>query len=139
MILRTYQELRSLNTFEERFDYCKTPEIVGEQTFGSLRYFNQKFYTSEVWRKIRREVILRDKGCDLSMQDGNHEIIGKIIIHHLMPITIEDINNQTDRLLDPNYMVCVSELTHKAIHYSDSSILPKDFVERRPNDTIPWR
>jgi hypothetical protein len=110
---------------------------VGKDTFGSDRYFNQKFYKSGEWRRIRDQVITRDLGCDLGIKD--REIFGPIIVHHMNPFLMEDLtgDNAMD-LLDPEYLICVSDSTHKAIHYGDESFLPEIFVERRPNDTCPW-
>ena len=135
--IRTYSELISLPTFEERFRYLNLHGMVGEETFGNDRYLNQLFYTSDEWRNIRRDVIIRDNGCDLGMWD--REIQGLITVHHLNPITIEDILNRSEFLLNPEYLVCVSDITHKAIHYGDESLLITTPIERRPNDTCPWR
>jgi hypothetical protein len=137
MSIKTYSELMSLPTFEERFRYLNLHGIVGEETFGNDRYLNQLFYTSDEWRKIRRDVIIRDNGCDLGMWD--REIQGLITVHHLNPITMEDILNRSEFLLNPEYLICVSDITHKAIHYGDESLLITTPIERRPNDTCPWR
>lgn len=135
--IKTYSELITFPTFEERFRYLQLDGVVGKSTFGFDRYLNQKFYTSKEWKKIRNEIILRDSGLDLGMED--HEIIGKIYIHHMNPILAEDIVDQTRYLLDPEFLICVSHNTHNAIHYGDESMLPQPLVERRPNDTCPWR
>lgn len=136
--VKRYSELRSLKTFEERFEYLKVLAHVAEETFGSMRYFNQTFYTSQIWKSIRNQVILRDNGCDLGIED--HPINGRmIIIHHMNPITIDDINNMTPNLIDPEFLICVSQNTHQALHYGDEKILPKGPIERFPNDTSPWR
>ena len=135
---RRYSELRMMKTFEERFEYLKVIGLVGDETFGSNRFFNQSFYTSQTWKSIRNQVILRDNGCDLGIED--RPINGRmIIIHHMNPITLDDIENMTPNLLDPEYLICVSQLTHQALHYGDSKILPKGPIERFPNDTSPWR
>lgn len=137
MSIRTYSELILLPTFEERFRYLNLHGKVGEDTFGHDRYLNQLFYTSDEWRKIRRDVIIRDNGCDLGIWD--REIQGLITIHHLNPITVDDILNRSEFLLNPEYLICVSDITHKAIHYGDESLLITAPIERRPNDTCPWR
>lgn len=136
-IIRTYSELIQLKTFEERFEYLKLDGTVGESTFGFDRYLNQMFYTSIEWRNFRRDIILRDNGCDLAIP--GLDIIGKIFIHHLNPLTKEDILNRTEYLMNPEFVVCVSKLTHDAIHYGDSNLLPKGPIERKRNDTCPWR
>lgn len=136
-IIRTYSELIQLKTFEERFEYLKLDGTVGESTFGFDRYLNQMFYTSIEWRNFRRDIILRDNGCDLAIP--GLDIIGKIFIHHLNPLTKEDILNRTEYLMNPEFVVCASKLTHDAIHYGDSNLLPKGPIERKRNDTCPWR
>ena len=137
MSIRTYSELITLPTFEERFRYLQLGGKVGEDTFGHDRYLNQMFYTSDEWRRIRRDVIVRDNGCDLGIQD--REIHGLIIIHHMNPITIEDIINRSKFLLNPEYLISTVKNTHDAIHFSDERILITDPIERRPNDTCPWK
>ena len=137
MSIRTYSELITLPTFEERFRYLQLGGKVGEDTFGHDRYLNQMFYTSDEWRRIRRDVIVRDNGCDLGIQD--REIHGLIIIHHMNPITIEDIINRSEFLLNPEYLISTVTNTHDAIHFSDERILITDPIERRPNDTCPWK
>lgn len=137
MSIRTYSELITLPTFEERFRYLQLGGKVGEDTFGHDRYLNQMFYTSDEWRRIRRDVIVRDNGCDLGIQD--REIHGLIIIHHMNPITVEDIINRSEFLLNPEYLISTVKNTHDAIHFSDERILITDPIERRPNDTCPWK
>lgn len=138
MIIRSYSELIQLKTFEERYEYLKTPGRVGEETFGFDRYLNQTFYKSKEWIRARNIVIARDLGCDLAFE--GLEIYGMIIVHHMNPIAIDDLVNHTKYLLDPEFLVCTSDNTHKAIHYSDESLLSRNtFVERKPNDTCPWR
>lgn len=136
-ITKTYSELIRLSTFEDRFRYLMIRGSVGKDTFGADRYFNQKFYKSGEWRRIRDQVITRDLGCDLGI--NGREIFGLIIVHHMNPFLMEDLtgDNAMD-LLDPEYLICVSDSTHKAIHYGDESFLPEIFIERRPNDTCPW-
>lgn len=137
-MIRTYSDLKELRTFEERFLYLKLNGIVGEETFGWDRILNQTFYSRYEWRKLRNDIITRDLGCDLGIED--RPIQGKIIIHHLNPITKDDIRLATKFLLDPEYLVCVSDNTHKAIHYgTDEFIRSNELIERKPNDTCPWK
>lgn len=139
MIIRTYSELMTLPTFEERYRYLRLGGRIGEETFGFNRYLNQKFYRSDKeWLAVRDFVIVRDNGCDLGIED--REIIGQnIIVHHMNPITMEDIINRTKWLLDPEYLISTIDNTHKAIHYGDESLLITAPVERSRNDTCPWR
>lgn len=137
MIIRTYNELILLPTFEERFEYLKLSGRVGEETFGFDRWINQKFYRSAEWKHLRDQVIIRDNGCDLGVE--GREIYGKILIHHMNPISKKDILERTDLLLNPMYLISVTKQTHDAIHYSDDSILMKDPIVRNRNDTCPWR
>lgn len=137
MKIRTYSELIEIPTFEERYKYLNLDGTVGEETFGFDRYINQEFYRSYEWCKIRDLVIIRDNGCDLAIDD--REIFGKIYIHHMNPITINDILNKSKFLLDPEYLICTSKTTHDAIHYGDSNLLITMPTERRKNDTCPWR
>ena len=135
---RTYSELITLSTFEERFKYLKLDGIVGRDTFGFDRYFNQKFYNSKEWKQIRRDIIVRDNGCDLAHADYN--IYGKVFIHHMNPVTVSDISECTDYLTNPDYLICVSFDTHNAIHFGSADIFGKyKFAERYLNDTAPWR
>lgn len=134
---RSYKELLQLETFEERYEYLKLNGVVAEDTFGSKRYLNQMLYTSPEWRSIRDTIIVRDSGCDLGIID--RPIHDKIYIHHINPITIDDILDGNPIVFDPNNLICVSHITHEAIHYGDSNLLPKDYVERTPNDTCLWR
>lgn len=136
--IRTYSELSKLSTFEERFEYLRLDGIVGEETFGFDRYLNQQFYQNDIeWKQVRRFVIMRDLGCDLGIED--REIPGKIIVHHMNPITKDDLINRTKFLLDPEYLICTLKSTHDAIHYGDENLLMKGPVERTKNDTCPWR
>lgn len=138
MSVKTYSELIRLPTFEERFRYLKLDGIVGDETFGCNRYLNQIFYKSKEWLRIRDKVILRDCGCDLGVQ--GREVSKRVIIHHMNPLTKDDIIDRTEYLLDPEYLICTSKRTHDAIHYSDDSILIPDIMpERSLNDTCPWR
>ena len=135
--IRTYSELITLPTFEERFKYLQLNGSVGKDTFGFDRYVNQNFYRSKEWKRVRDFVILRDNGCDLAA-DG-YVIYGKIIIHHMNPITVKDIESATDYLMNPEYLICTTHSTHNAIHYGDGSLLMMLPTERRKNDTCPWR
>lgn len=138
MNIRTYSELITFPTFEERYRYLKLDGIVGEDTFGFDRYINQEFYQrDQEWKRIRDFVIIRDQGCDLGV-DGR-EIRGKILVHHMNPITKEDILKRSEFLLNPEYLICTLKSTHDAIHYGDENLLMKGPVERKPNDTCPWR
>lgn len=137
MTIRTYSELITIPTFEERYKYLKIGGKVGEETFGFERYLNQEFYKSHEWQSIRRQVIVRDLGCDLGIE--GREIHGKIIVHHMNPITIDDIIEVSDFLLNPEYLICTLKSTHDAIHYGDESLLIKAPVERTKNDTCPWK
>lgn len=137
MMLRTYKDLRRLDTIRDRFEYLKLGGQVGESTFGFDRYLNQAFYRSREWQEARRTVILRDGGCDLGIE--GYEIGKGLVVHHMNPITIDDILSRRDEIFDPEFLICVSDRTHKAIHYGDAELLPKDPVERKPGDTCPWR
>lgn len=136
--IKTYSELSQLPTFEERYEYLKLNGAVGEETFGFDRYLNQRFYQNDIeWKKVRDFVIMRDCGCDLGVE--GREIHGKIIVHHMNPITKYDLANRTKFLLDPEYLICTLKSTHDAIHYGDENLLMKGPVERIKNDTCPWR
>ena len=137
MSIKTYSELIALPTFEERYEYLRLNGRVGEDTFGFDRYLNQNFYRSAEWRRIRDRVIVRDNGCDLAIDD--RIIYGKILIHHMNPITDKDLFNLSDILLDPEYLICVIHNTHNAIHYGDGERLVKDPIVRTKNDTCPWK
>lgn len=134
--MRTYSELILLPTFEERFEYLRLNGVVGSDTFGFDRVLNQQFYRSTEWKKIRDYVIVRDNGCDLADQD--RPIYDKILIHHINPITQEDITNHTDLLVDPEFLICVNHITHNAIHYGSEPVR-NDFIIRNANDTCPWK
>lgn len=138
MSIRTYSELSKLRTFKERYEYLKLSSVVGEDTFGYDRYLNQQFYKSKAWKRVRDQVIIRDNGCDLGIDD--RYINSRIYVHHMNPITKSDIINLTEYLLNPEYLICVSKNTHDAIHYGSEELLyTNHMVERRPNDTCPWR
>lgn len=137
MIIRTYSELIALPTFEERYQYLRLGGRVGEETFGFDRYLNQLFYKSDEWKALRDEIIVRDNGCDLGV-DGR-EIYGRILIHHMNPITVDDIVKRSRYLLDPEYLITTVKNTHDAIHYGDESLLITMPRERTRNDTCPWR
>ena len=135
--IRTYSELIAISTFKERYEYLRLKGFVGEETFGYDRYLNQSFYRSREWMDIRDYVIVRDNGCDLGMQ--GHEIHGRILIHHMNPITKEDILRRSEFLLDPEYLISTIKLTHDAIHYGDENLLMDEPIVRTKNDTCPWR
>lgn len=136
-MFRTYTELSKLKTFEERFRYLELKGQVGIDTFGFDRYLNQALYQSMEWKQVRDIVILRDNCCDLGIE--GREIYGKVIIHHMNPITIEDIQERRDYIFDPEFLISTVLKTHNAIHYSDESILFSEPIIRRMNDTCPWR
>lgn len=134
--IRSYSELRRSDTFLERYEYLKLNGEVGRSTFGFDRWINQLFYRSREWKTIRSDVILRDNGCDLGI--SGFEIHSGLIVHHMNPITITDIENRGDWILDPEYLITTSLQTHNAIHYGDASLLPREPTERRPGDTRMW-
>lgn len=136
-MIRTYSQLIKFETFEERFQYLKLDGAVGQATFGFDRYLNQQLYRSHEWKKVRDEVIVRDNGCDLAM-DG-FDIYGRVYVHHMNPILVNDIRERNEFLLNPEYLICVSFDTHNAIHYGDESLLPREPIERTPNDTTLWK
>lgn len=133
---KKFSELKRLKTFQERYNYLKLGGGVGVETFGADRYLNQDFYRSKEWKRIRDEIILRDNGCDLGLP--GYEIYDTIYIHHMNPITPEDILYWNDDIVNPEYLICVSFNTHNAIHFSDESLLPKLPIERKPGDTKLW-
>lgn len=134
--LLSYRELSEIRDFDERFEYLKLGNGVGEETFGHERYLNQRFYRSAEWRRARRDVIARDLGSDLAHPD--YPIFGKVLVHHLNPIDKLSLQNRDDLILDLDNLVCVSHLTHNAIHYGSSKLLPKPVTERFPGDTKLW-
>jgi hypothetical protein len=137
MKIRTYSELITLPTFEDRYEYLRLDGVVGEETFGFDRYLNQMFYKTKEWLSVRDHVILRDNGCDLGMP--GYEIHGRILIHHMNPITKEDILRRSDFLMNPEYLISTIKRTHDAIHYGDARLLYTAPVERSPNDMCPWK
>lgn len=135
--IKSYSELMSLPTFTERYQYLRIGSKIGEATFGYDRYLNQILYTSREWRRFRDQIIVRDNGCDLGCLD--RELRERIIVHHINPITVEDVINRNPMVFDPENVICVSHNTHEAIHYGDEDLLVKNPIERKPNDTCPWR
>jgi len=135
---RRYSELEKLNKFEERYEYLKLSGVVGEDTFGFDRYLNQKFYKSKEWKDVRNKVIARDNACDLGVE--GRDLYGTIYVHHMNPIRVSDISKNTDVLLNPEYLICVSSDTHNAIHYGDLELLNRNqIITRESNDTCPWK
>ena len=137
MSIRTYSELITIPTFEERFEYLQLKGSVGKDTFGYDRYLNQVLYRSPEWKRLRNQIIIRDGGCDLAC-DG-YDIYDKVLIHHLNPITVEDVLARSRKVFDPDNLVCVSHSTHNAIHYGDVDLLVTGPIIRTENDTCPWR
>lgn len=135
-MIRTYSELQGLSSFAERYRYLVLRGQVGAPTFGSERYLNQRFYTSREWKQIRSHVIARDLGCDLGIE--GYEIHDRIYIHHMNPMTVEDITHGNDSILDPELLISTTHQTHNAIHYGDEKLLPRSFVDRKPGDTKLW-
>ncbi len=134
---KTYAQLIRLPTFLDRFNYAKLKGSIGETTFGHQRYLNQLIYNSHRWRRVRDEVIVRDNGYDLAHPD--FQIWDRIVIHHLNPITIKDIEDQSEKIFDIRNLICVSFMTHQAIHFGDESLLPEEPIIRKPNDMFPWK
>ena len=137
MSIRTYSELITIPTFEERFEYLRLKGSVGKDTFGYDRYLNQVLYRSPEWKRLRNQIIIRDGGCDLAC-DG-YDVYDKVLIHHLNPITVEDVLTRGRKVFDPDNLVCVSHNTHNAIHYGDVDLLVTGPIIRTKNDTCPWR
>lgn len=137
MKIRTYSELIKFPTFLERFNYLRIGGQVGTNTFGSERYLNQLFYRSEKWKKTRDKVIIRDDACDLGVE--GRDIRTRIVIHHIVPITLVDVESDSSRLYDLDNLICLTPETHQAIHYGDEHLLIPDLVERKPGDTCLWR
>ena len=136
-MLRCYTDLIQLKTFKERYDYLRLGGIVGQDTFGFDRYLNQKFYHSPEWKRIRRDVIIRDQGRDLGME--GYELQNNVFVHHMNPISPKDLIDVPDSIMNPEYLICVSKQTHDAIHFGDASLLPQLPNERTPNDMCPWK
>lgn len=137
MRIKTYSKLIALPTFEDRFEYLQLKGIVGQETFGFDRYLNQILYNSKEWKHLRNEIIVRDNGCDLALE--GFEIHGRILIHHINPITIDDVIKRREMVFDPENLICVTHNTHNAIHYGDKSLLITGPIKRRANDTCPWK
>lgn len=135
--IKTYSELITIPTFIERYKYLQLNGKIGEETFGFDRYLNQILYRSSEWKRFRREIIIRDNGYDLACE--GYEVAGKILIHHINPITLVDINRRDSMIFDPENVISTSLNTHNAIHYGDESLLVTEPLERSPNDTCPWR
>lgn len=135
-MLRTYDELQKLKTLKQRFDYLRLRGLVGESTFGFNRYLNQELYRSRRWRDVRDSIIIRDEGCDLGIP--GYEIYDQICIHHMNPVTLEDIQYGKNIVFNPNGLICTSFRTHQAIHFGDESLLPITPIVRRPGDTTLW-
>lgn len=136
-ITKSYTELLTFETLEERFEYLSLQGIVGEETFGTERWVNQKFYRSSEWRRVRDEVITRDLGMDLAVSDI--PVRGAPRIHHMNPIRIEDFDENPESLIDPEFLITTSLKTHNAIHFGDASMIPKPYIPRQPGDTTLWR
>lgn len=136
MKIRTYSDLRLLDTFEERYRYLALRSSVGVSTFGFDRWINQQFYTSKEWRDVRHHVIARDEGMDLGVP--GYEIYEKVIIHHMNPMTVDDLVDGDDVVFNTEFLITTTHRTHNAIHYGDESLLAKPLVERRPGDTKLW-
>jgi hypothetical protein len=133
---KTYRELITFDSFEDRYNYLKLFGVVGEDVFGFSRYINQHFYTSSIWRSVRTQVIIRDDGCNLGCKD--RPIAGRIHVHHINPVTIDMLEDENPILYDLDNLICTDDLTHRAIHYGDASLLQKDYIPRRPGDTKLW-
>jgi hypothetical protein len=136
MMIRSYSELRRLETFEERFEYLKLSGVVGASTFGFDRWMNQQFYASREWKLIRHKIIARDNGCDLGA-DG-YEVYDRIYIHHVNPMAVDHIRQGDADILDPEFLIATSQSTHNAIHYGDERRLRKQLVVRTSGDTKLW-
>lgn len=136
MRIRTYSELRHLTTFEERFDYLVLSGAVGKETFGFDRYINQGFYGSREWANIRHYIISRDNGCDLGIP--GYEVHADILVHHMNPITVDEIKHGDEKIIDPEYLITTTKRTHNAIHYGNRAFSPKVMLQRTPNDTKLW-
>lgn len=136
-MIRRYSELALLKTFKERYEYLRLGGLIGESTFGFERFLNQALYTSQRWKQVRNQIIVRDNGCDLGIE--GRDIYDKIIIHHMNPLVREQMRDPDESIFDPEFLICVSHQTHNAIHFGDENLLQKDYVPRRPNDTCPWK
>lgn len=139
MRIRTYTEVSRISDYYERFRYLQVRSHIGVSTFGWERYLNQILYQSTRWRKLRNQIIIRDEGCDLAHPDYEIPDGVRIVIHHLNPITPEQVEVEDESIFDPEFLICTTDITHKAIHYGDEDLLPKLPIERRPGDMCPWR
>lgn len=137
MMIKTYSELIAFPTYKERFRYLQLKGAVGKDTFGYDRYLNQILYNSQEWKRFRDKIIIRDNGCDLACE--GYDIHGRILVHHINPIRVDDVVNRNPIVFDPENVVCVTHNTHNAIHYGDESLLILAPVERTKNDTCPWK
>lgn len=135
-MIRTFSELRRLETFKERYHYLALKGTVGHSTFGFDRYLNQRFYSSVQWKQLRQHIIARDNGCDLAM--AGHDIFDRLMIHHMNPMEMDELTNGDDKILDPEFLITTTHRTHNAIHYGDERLLPRPFVPRKPGDTKLW-
>ena len=133
---KTYRELITFDSFEDRYNYLRLFGVVGEDVFGFSRYINQHFYTSSIWRSVRTQVIIRDDGCNLGCKD--RPIVGRIYVHHINPVTLDMLEDEDPMLYDLNNLICTDDLTHRAIHYGDASLLQQDYTPRKPGDTKLW-
>lgn len=133
---RSYLELRRLDTFEERYNYLRLGGVLGSRTFGFDRWINQRFYKSHEWKRVRNHVIVRDNGCDLGIE--GYEIYSGLLVHHMNPISLEDLKHGEEWIIDPNFLITTSLKTHNAIHYGDESLLPRGPVKREAGDTTLW-
>lgn len=134
---KTYSKAIAIPNYLDRYRYLKLGGKVGEDTFGFDRYLNQVLYRSSEWKRFRRDIIVRDNGCDLGCE--GYEIMGRILVHHINPITLKDVNNRDPKIFDPENVICVSHNTHNAIHYGDESLLISEPIIRTKNDTCPWK
>ena len=137
MMSKTYSELIAIPKYEDRFRYLQLQGAVGKDTFGYDRYLNQVLYNSQEWKRFRNEIIVRDNGCDLAFE--GYDIHGRILVHHINPITVNDVTNRSPLVFDPENVICVTHNTHNAIHYGDESLLITAPIERTRNDTCPWK
>lgn len=137
MMSKAYSELITIPTYEDRFRYLQLQGAVGKDTFGYDRYLNQVLYNSQEWKRFRNEIIIRDNGCDLAYE--GYDIHGRILVHHINPITVDDVVNRNPSVFDPENVICVTHNTHNAIHYGDESLLVTAPVERTRHDTCPWK
>lgn len=135
-MIRTYSELISLPTYEQRFNYLKLDGKVGEETFAKDRWLNQKFYHSQEWRSLRNKIIVRDLGCDMAVE--GFQIYERPLIHHMNPITQDDVLQHSDYLINPEYLITVAYNTHQAIHYGNADLLMESPIERKAGDTKLW-